>query len=90
MKSNKTYLYCNLRFLLVCKLFPEVYTAQKMKFSIKDFSSKCDQIRRKLRIWTHLLEKSLMENFTFCAVLLLNVCLSESIHLKILECKHQA
>ena len=28
-------------------------TAQKMKFSIKDFFSKCDQIRRKLRIWSH-------------------------------------
>ena len=26
------------------------HTAQKMKFSIKDFFSKCDQIRRKLRI----------------------------------------
>ena len=43
-------------------------TAQKMKFSIKDFYSKCDQIRRKLRIWSHLLKKSLMENFIFCAV----------------------
>ena len=40
-----------------------------MKFSIKDFFSKCDQIRRKLRIWSHLLKKSLMENFTLCAVL---------------------
>ena len=39
-----------------------------MKFSIKDFFSKCDQIRRKLRIWSHLLKKSLMENFIFCAV----------------------
>ena len=48
----------------------EIYTAQKMKFSIKDFSSKCDQIRSSfLRIWPHLLEKSLMENFIFCAVL---------------------
>ena len=37
-----------------------------MKFSIKDFFSKCDQIRRKLRIWSHLLKKSL--NFIFCAV----------------------
>ena len=46
-----------------------VYTAQKMKFSIKDFFSKCDQIRQKLRIWSHLLNKSLMENFIFCAVL---------------------
>ena len=33
-------------------------TAQKMKFSIKDFVSKCDQIRRFLRIWSHLLKKS--------------------------------
>ena len=44
------------------------YTAQKMKFAIKDFCSKCDQICRKLRIWSHLLKKSLMENFVFCAV----------------------
>ena len=44
------------------------YTAQKMKFSIKDFFSKCDQIRRKLRIWSNLLKNSLMENFIFCAV----------------------
>ena len=43
-------------------------TAQKMKFSIKGFFSKYDQIRRKLRIWSHLLKKSLMENFVFCAV----------------------
>ena len=41
---------------------------KKMKFSIKDFFSKCDQIRRKLRIWSHLLKKSLTENFIFCAV----------------------
>ena len=39
-----------------------------MKFSIKDFFSKCDQICSKLRIWSHLLKKSLMENFIFCAV----------------------
>ena len=39
-----------------------------MKFSIEDFFSKCDEIRRKLRIWSHLLKKSLMENFIFCAV----------------------
>ena len=43
-------------------------TAQKMKFFIKDFFSKCDQIRRKLRIWLHLLKKSLMANFIFCVV----------------------
>ena len=39
-----------------------------MKFSIKVFVSKCDHIRRKLRIWSHLLKKSLMENINFCAV----------------------
>ena len=44
------------------------FTAQKMKFSIKDFLSKCNQIRIFMRIWAHLLKKSLMENFIFCAV----------------------
>ena len=39
-----------------------VNTAQKMKFSINDFFSKCD------RIWSHLLKKSIMENFIFCVV----------------------
>ena len=39
------------------------YAAQTMKFSIKDFCSKCG------RIWSHLLKKSLMENFIFCALL---------------------
>ena len=42
--------------------------AQKMKFSIKDFFRKCDQIRRFLWICSHLLKKSLMENFIFRAV----------------------
>ena len=39
-----------------------------MKFPIKDFFSKCDQIRRKLRIWLHLLKESLIENFIFSGV----------------------
>ena len=37
-----------------------------MTFPIEDFFSTCDQIRRKLRIWSHWLKKSLMENFIFC------------------------
>ena len=45
-----------------------VPTGQRMKFSIKDFFSKCDQNRRKLWIWSNLLKKSLMENFIFCTV----------------------
>ena len=44
-------------------------TAQKMTFSIKDFFSKCDQVRSFLQIWSYLLKKSLMENFIFlCTV----------------------
>ena len=38
-----------------------------MKFSIKSFFNKYDQIRSLLRIWSHLLKKSVMENFIFCA-----------------------
>ena len=38
-------------------------TAQKLKFSIKDFFSKYDQICHFLRIWSHLVKKSLVENF---------------------------
>ena len=37
-----------------------ISTAQKMKFSIKDFFSKSDQIRSFLRIWSDLLKKSLI------------------------------
>ena len=47
----------------------EIFTTQKMKFSTKDFFSKCDQIRKKLRVWSHLLKKSFMENLIFCEVL---------------------
>ena len=43
-------------------------TAQKIKLFIKDFFSKYDQIRSVLRIWSHLLKKSLIENLIFCAV----------------------
>ena len=39
-----------------------------MKFFIKDFFSKYDQIRSFMRIWSHLLKKPLMENFFFCVV----------------------
>ena len=51
--------------------FHATYTAQKMKFSIKDFFSKCDQIRGKLRVWPHLLKK--MENLIFCVVIVANM-----------------
>ena len=41
----------------------EKFTAQKLKFSIKGFFSKCDQI------WSHLVKNFLMENFIFYAVI---------------------
>ena len=50
-----------------------------MKFSIKDFFSKCDLIRKKLRSWSHLLKKSLMENFTFYVVYLEHLDLRKGI-----------
>ena len=43
-------------------------TAQNMKFPITDFFNKCDQIRRKLQIWSNLLKVSVMGNSVFCAV----------------------
>ena len=53
---------CNLsnnnQFQMVIRfIFLVTCTAQEMKFSIKDFFSKCGQIRRKLRIWSHLQKK---------------------------------
>ena len=53
----------------LCTIIYDYCTVQKMKFSIKDFFSKCDQIHSFLQIWSHLLKKSLMENFIFFAVL---------------------
>ena len=68
---NSTFLssWLLLHFIELLALFVTV-TVQKMKLSIKDFFSKCDQIRRKLRIWSHLLKKSLMENFISWKLLL--------------------
>ena len=51
---------------LFCFIFAD--SAQKMKFFVKDFFTKCDQIRRKMRISSHLLKKSLMKIFIFCAM----------------------
>ena len=36
-----------------------MHIPQKLKLSVKDFFSKCEQIRRKLWICLHLLDKSL-------------------------------
>ena len=54
--------------VVILKFSIRINTAQKMKFSIKDFFSKCDHTRRKMRIWSNLLKKPLTENFIFWAV----------------------
>ena len=41
---------------------------KKVKLSLKDFFSKCDQIRSFLQICSHILAKSLVKNFIFCVV----------------------
>ena len=81
LKSRKVIKECSDKFnfcfrLTTCKTkkgFLWTHTVQKMKFSVKDFFSKCDQIRRKLK-------KSLMGNFIFCAVPC-PICRSEFTHL---------
>ena len=47
----------------------ELALHKMMKFSIKDFISKYDQIRSFLPSWSHILNKYLMENIFFCVVL---------------------
>ena len=46
----------------------DLNATQKMKFSIRNFFCKCNQICRFQRIWSHLLKKSFTENFIFCIV----------------------
>ena len=57
--SNKMLLSLSISFIT------QTDTAQKMKFSIKDFFSKFDQIHSFLRIWLHLLKLYLMETSFF-------------------------
>ena len=45
-----------------------IFTTQKVKFSIMYFVSKYGQICSLQQIWSHLLKKSVMENFISCAV----------------------
>ena len=63
-RSEDVFIY-TFTVLISCKTS---HTAKKMKFPIRDFFSICDQIRRKLWIWSHLLKTSLVENFVFRGV----------------------
>ena len=48
-------------------------TTQKLKFSIKDFFGKCDQIRKSPRIWSYLPKKSLIGNVIFLQCMCSNI-----------------
>ena len=50
---------------IVIQIVPVISTKRKIKFPIKDFFSKCDQIRSFRRIWSYLLAKSLKEKEFF-------------------------
>ena len=60
-----------IQFLLIqssvsnCLWLSLLFTAQKMKFSLKFCFSKCEQIRRKLWTCSHLLKKFLTESHIF-------------------------
>ena len=64
--NNKTQ---TVKLYIICRAAQKSHS-RKNEFSVKDFFSKCDQIRRELRIWSHLLKKCLMEN-NFCVVSIL-------------------
>ena len=55
-------------YFIVTELISSSQHCTKKKFSIKNLLSKSDQIRMKLRTWSHVLKKSLIENFYLCAV----------------------
>ena len=52
----------------------ELFTIQRINFFINEFFKKCDEICSFLRIWSHLLKKSLMENLIFCTVIEDKIC----------------
>ena len=82
IKLTYSFSWCIINSLLVFLAKNHFFLlARKMKFSIKDFFSKCDQIRSFLRIWSHLLKKSLMENFILCAM-----SISSMIPLSMISC----
>ena len=53
---------------------------KKWSFDIKNFFSKCEQIRSFMRISYHVLKKSLMENFIFFLKYLVQSCILYIVH----------
>ena len=77
MCNFKIYVELFTALLYVCSICSFTLTSQKRKFSIKDFFSKRNQILWKMCIWSHLLKKSIRENFISFAVILFDKVLSK-------------
>ena len=74
IQATIAYFFTQQTFFAVCFCCVNIYiTAQKMNFFINNLFSKCDQIRRKLRIWVHLLKNSTTESFTLRPPYLVNL-----------------
>ena len=71
--DKRNNLFKSLTNYLSASEFIFLYTAQKIKFFIEHLFSKCDQIHSFMRIWSHLLKKSLMKNLIFCSVKSMNM-----------------
>ena len=67
-KSQRNLMSFYMRSLRQTKDFIADTATQKMKFSIKDFFGRYDQIRSILQFWSHFRKKFLRENFIFCAL----------------------
>ena len=68
----KNYIFTVRKTIVVsCWDLSELYCTRNEVF-IKVFFNKRGQICSSLRIWSHLLKKSLMEKFIFCAGLIMN------------------
>ena len=65
---------CNQRSSILAVLQQQLHCTKNEVF-IEDFFNKCDEIRIFLRIWSHLLKKSFMKIFIFCAILSLHFIL---------------
>ena len=67
-ESQRNLMSFYMRSLRQTKDFIADTATQKMKFSIKDFFGRYDQIRSILQFWSHFRKKFLRENFIFCAL----------------------
>ena len=55
-KQKENYLMINDGLILSYSMLKNSHLAQNLKFSIKDFFSKCDKVHSFLRIWSSILK----------------------------------